>query len=185
MLFTASTRMRRPRPRAMSSLTRMPASSVLPSPTASAIRCAGGAARGPDAPGRADSHEIHGGGVADMDVLVVGHRMAKLALHVQDAVGEPVGLVRDETGVRGIEHLDVGSSAVRKTASRPRTSSETPSQTIWYPPGAWSTRRTIHSAHRTTTRAPGVGWRLRRSLKHSGHWQGFRPGRSSVGTSSM
>jgi len=43
-----------------------------------------------------------------MDVLVVGHRMAKLALHVQDAVGEPVGLVGNETGVRGIEHLDGG-----------------------------------------------------------------------------
>ena len=53
-------------------------------------------------------HEIHGSGVPDVDVLVVGHRMAKLALHVQDAVGEPVGLVRDEMGVRGIEHLDGG-----------------------------------------------------------------------------
>ena len=56
-----------------------------------------------------------------------------------------------------------GSMAVRKTASRPRTSSETPSQTIWYPPGAWSTRRTSHSASRTTTRAPGVGIKVCRS----------------------
>ena len=50
-----------------------------------------------------------------------------------------------------------GSSRVRKTASRSRTSSETPSHvSCWPPSGVESTRRTIHSASRTTTRAPGA-----------------------------
>ncbi len=38
MLFTVTTRIRLPLPRAMSSLIRIPASRVFPSPTASAIR---------------------------------------------------------------------------------------------------------------------------------------------------
>ena len=48
------------------------------------------------------------------------------------------------------------SSLVRKIASRSRTSSDTPSQTSWYPPsGERSARRITHSASRITTRAPG------------------------------
>ena len=53
-------------------------------------------------------HEVHGSGVADMDGLVVGHRLTELALHVQDAVDELGGFVGDELRLRRIEHLDGG-----------------------------------------------------------------------------
>ena len=54
-----------------------------------------------------------------------------------------------------------GSRVVRKIASRPRTSSDTPSQTSWcLPSGKPSTRRITHSASRITTRAPGAWTRL-------------------------
>ena len=58
-----------------------------------------------------------------------------------------------------------GSRVVRKIASRSRSSSETPSQTSWYPPsGKRSARRITHSASRITTRAPGARTRLATEL---------------------
>ena len=53
-------------------------------------------------------HVVHGGGVPDMDIRVARHGLAKLALHVKDAVRELGGVVGNELRLRRIEHLDGG-----------------------------------------------------------------------------
>ena len=53
-------------------------------------------------------HAIHCGGVPDVNLRIVRHGLAELALHVEDAVGELRGVVGDELRFRRIEHLDGG-----------------------------------------------------------------------------
>ncbi|MFD0470996.1 hypothetical protein ACFQ0B_23835 [Nonomuraea thailandensis] len=62
----------------------------------------------------------------------------------------------------GLSRL-TSSSAVKKTASSSRTNSDAPTAVILYPSCAvFAQVRTIHSASRTSIRAPGVGG--------LGHW---------------
>ena len=53
-------------------------------------------------------HAIHCGGVPDVNLRIVRHGLAELALHVEDAVGELGGVVGNELRFRRIEHLDGG-----------------------------------------------------------------------------
>ena len=63
--------------------------------------------------------EVHGRGVPDMDVRVARYGLAKLALHVEDAVGELGRLVGNEPRVRRVEHLDGGLQRGQKDGFAP------------------------------------------------------------------
>ena len=146
MLLTASTRIRRPRPRAISSLTRMPASSVFPSPTASAIQ---------DAlprlaqrlPGRLElvGRRVHRRPVGDVDARSSFGTAWRSRLSRYSRLSAKPG---DGSGTRqvsaGSSTWISGSRVVRKIASRSRTSSETPSHTSWYPPSGERSTRADH-----------------------------------------
>ena len=91
----------------MSSLTRMPASSVFPQTHRVGNQ---------DALTRAGKrlacrielirNEVHCGGVPDVDAVVVRHGLAKLALHVEKAVGKLGGRVGNELGPGRVQHLN-------------------------------------------------------------------------------
>ena len=64
-------------------------------------------------------NEIHGGRVPNVNVRVVRHGLTKLALHVEDAVGELGGLVGNELRLRRVEHLDGGLQGGEKEGLAP------------------------------------------------------------------
>ena len=179
MLFRARTRIRRPRPRAMSSLTRIPASRVFPSPTASAIRIRW---RGWRSAWRAGSSWYGTRSIA-----------ARWPMRMRSSLGtacrsrlsrrrmlsaNPGDASRTSRVSAGSSTSMRGSRAVRKMASRSRTSSETPSQRSCLPPSAeGSTRRITHSASRMTTRTPGAN-----VVGGAAAPRGCRIGGESVGT---
>ena len=108
MLFTASTRMRRARPRGdqlayqdarlqgLAEADRIGNQDALPGPSK---RLSGGV--------ELIGHRVHRRFVPDVDVAVVGNGRAKLALHVQEAVREPGRPVENEACERGVQHLDL------------------------------------------------------------------------------
>ena len=53
-------------------------------------------------------NQVHGRGMCYVNLRVIRHGLAKLALHVEDAIGELGGGVWNELSVNRIKHLNVG-----------------------------------------------------------------------------
>lgn len=108
MAFCVTTRMRSPRPRWISSVASTPASSVLPRPTASAIRMrARGWRRACKAGSQLVRHQVHHPAMAQVDAVVIGQGAAALAFQVQERGVVGRAGVGHEPGGSGVEHLDM------------------------------------------------------------------------------
>ena len=104
-------------------------------------------------------HQVHDTAVAQVDQFVVRNTAAPVALQVQAARRCTCGLVSGTSSVFAGSRTSISSSSsVRKSADRPRTRSDTPSQVSRKPPSdVGSVRSTSHSSSRMTTREPGLG----------------------------
>src|SRR5712691_8312367 len=101
MLFRVTTRMRLPRPRWMSSVARMPASMVLPKPTASAIKMR---LRGWRSACNAGSSWY--GAMAEVNLRIVRHGPAALTLDGEQGGVEHRTGVSDQLRLGGVQNLN-------------------------------------------------------------------------------
>ena len=108
---------------------------------------------------------IAGEGLYAMDFMTEQLRTGLVARTPPAQLGGEIEIDEKRGEISGTNSVSAGSSTriafsswVRNIAVRPRTTSDTPSHVSCHPPSdALSTRRTIHSASRITTRAPGDG----------------------------
>ena len=189
MLLVVTTRMRRALPRRISSAVRMPASSVLPRPTVSAMSRRGRrlcSARQVGSSWKGMVSITPCWPITSASPCTADWRSrASMASRPSMKPGELSNTSLVPAGSRTV----TSSSTLRNSAWRLRTVSDTPTQASCQPPCSLASARwTSHSSSRMRTRAPGAGAWVSwvgmggGSLRMNGRLSGLPGGGASGGT---